>query len=79
MPRRARGPTDDSVYHVLNRGVRRAVLFETEADYATFEEVMLQGLQRVPLRMVAYCAMPSHWHLLVWPRVQSEVRVSSRR
>lgn len=67
MPRRSRGPAGDFVYHVLNRGVRRSVLFESASDYAAFEHVLLQALQRVPLRVLAYCAMPNHWHLVVWP------------
>ena len=48
MPRRPRGPGTDSVYHVLNRAVRRAPLFETAADYAAFERVLLQAVQRRP-------------------------------
>ena len=73
MPRRARGPAIDSVYHVLNRAVRRALLFETSADYAAFERVLLQAVQRVPLRVLAYSAMPTHWHLVVWPNAPGEL------
>jgi putative transposase len=73
MPRRPRGPATDSVYHVLNRAVRRAVLFETESDYAAFEQVLLQTVQRVPLRMLAYTAMSTHWHLVVWPDAHGQL------
>jgi len=24
--------------------------------------------QRVPVRILAWCVMPNHWHLLLWPR-----------
>src|SRR4051812_20184355 len=68
MPRRARGPTPEFVYHVLNRGVRRAILFESPADYAAFEEILWQALQHVDVRLLGYCIMPNHWHLVVWPR-----------
>lgn len=73
MPRRRRGPAIDSVYHVLNRAVRRAPLFEAPADYAAFERVLLQAVQRVPLRILAYSAMPTHWHLVVWPNAPAEL------
>src|SRR5439155_23281390 len=73
MPRRPRGPATDLVYHVLNRAVRRAPLFQTPADYSAFEHVLLQAMQRVPLRLLAYCAMPSHWHLIVWPTAAGEL------
>jgi len=67
MPRRSRGVTGGFVYHVVNRAVRRAKLFETPLDYAAFERVLVQSVQRVPMRLLAYCAMPNHWHLIVWP------------
>jgi putative transposase len=73
MPRRPRSLVNDYVYHVLNRGVRRAVLFETPADYAAFERVLFEALQRVPIRLLAYCAMPNHWHLVVWPSAEGEL------
>ena len=73
MPRRPRGPATDSVYHVLNRAVRRAVLFETESDFAAFEHVLLQTVQRVPLRVLAYSAMSTHWHLVVWPDARGQL------
>lgn len=67
MPRRTRGPNGDLPVHVLNRAVRRAVLFRVPADYFAFERVLRQGLTRVPVRLLAYCAMPTHFHLIVWP------------
>ena len=53
MPRRARGKTPEFVYHVLNRGVRRSVLFEQPSDYRAFERVLTQALQRFPVRVLA--------------------------
>ena len=67
MPRRPRGPVGDPAYHILNRAVRRAALFEHDSDYAEFETVLLKTLQLIPVRLLAYCAMPNHWHLVVWP------------
>jgi putative transposase len=67
MPRRPRGNTGNYVYHVLNRAVRRATLFETPDDFAAFENVILQALQRVPIRLIASCEMSNHWHLVLWP------------
>jgi putative transposase len=61
------------VYHVLNRGVRRATLFEQPSDYRAFERVLMQTLQRFPVRVLAYCAMPNHWHLIVWPTAPGEL------
>jgi len=73
MPRRPRGTRHDYVYHVLNRGVRRSVLFDLSSEYAAFERVLLQALQRIPLRLLAYCVMPTHFHMVVWPEAEGQL------
>jgi putative transposase len=55
------------LYHVLNRGVGRARLFHKSGDYAGFEKVLAEAKERQPMRLLAYCVMPNHWHLLLWP------------
>src|SRR5438093_12611871 len=65
MPRRARGTTGGFAYHVLNRAVRRANLFESPFDYLEFERLIWQALRRVPVLLLAYCALPNHWHLVL--------------
>ena len=54
--------------HVVNRAARRGQLFFSDADYAAFQRVLVQALRKVPTRLVAFCLMPSHWHLVIWPR-----------
>jgi putative transposase len=67
MPRRGLRHTADHVLHVLNRAVRRDRLFHSDADYAAFEQVLAEALTRIPTRLLAFCVMPNHWHLVVWP------------
>jgi len=55
------------VFHVLNRANARACIFDKQADYAAFESVMKETLLRTPMRILAYCVMPNHWHLVLWP------------
>lgn len=55
------------VFHVLNRGVGRMRLFEKDGDYGAFEAVLAETLQVCPMRVCAYCLMPNHWHLVLWP------------
>lgn len=68
MPRRKRVCTGGYVYHVLNRAVAREQIFEDDGDYAAFEKVLGEALERVPVRLLSYCLMPNHWHLVVWPK-----------
>jgi putative transposase len=67
MPRIPRVCLAGDVYHVLNRGVRRQRLFETVDDYRHFQRLLGRAATRVPMRLLAYCMMPNHWHLVVWP------------
>jgi putative transposase len=55
------------VYHVLNRAVGRARLFDKSGDYAAFEKVLEEAKEWQPTRLLAYCIMPNHWHLILWP------------
>jgi putative transposase len=67
MPRTARVAPGGYVFHVLNRGNERRTLFESEGDYLTFLRVLSETQERVPLRILAWCLMPNHWHLVLWP------------
>ena len=67
MGRSLRTAAGAVVYHVLNRANARKVLFEDEGDYSAFERVLVQACLRVSMRLLAYCVMPNHWHLVVWP------------
>ena len=58
----------DYVYHVLNRAVGRATLFDKSADYAAFEKVLRQGHERLGMRLLHYAVLPNHWHLVLWPQ-----------
>jgi REP-associated tyrosine transposase len=55
------------VFHVLNRAVNRKRLFESRADYEAFVGVLAAAKARCSLRLLSYCVMPNHWHLVVCP------------
>ncbi len=55
------------VFHVLNRGVGRRVLFTRDEDFLAFERVVEETLRTRRMRLCAYCLMPNHWHFVVWP------------
>ena len=67
MPHRPGRGTAGVPFHVLNRGARRLALFEEDADYRAFLICVGQSLQKVPVRLLAYCIMPNHFHLVVQP------------
>jgi putative transposase len=61
------------VYHVLNRSAKRSELFKLASDYAALEAVIAEAKERTPLRLLAYCVMPNHWHLVVWPSTDAQL------
>ncbi len=67
MPRRLRFATAGFVFHVLNRAVGRATIFETSDDYLAFQRALLEAHDWLPMRLLSFCLLPNHWHLVVWP------------
>lgn len=42
-------------------------IFETDEDYAAFERILSEAVERFEIRLLSYCVMPNHWHLVVHP------------
>jgi putative transposase len=67
MPRTRRIAPDNCVHHVLNRGNRRETIFRKDSDYRYFFNLVADALERTPVRLLAICGMPNHFHMVVWP------------
>jgi putative transposase len=67
MARRSRSAVGGVAYHVFNRGSRKGLLFASADEYIAFERLLAEGREEWPMRIIAYCLMPNHWHLLLWP------------
>jgi len=75
MPRRARSVVGGMVYHVLNRANARAELFHKDADYAAFHRTLIEAHGRCPVRLLGWCVMPNHWHFVLWPEAEAQLRL----
>jgi putative transposase len=62
------------VYHVLNRANARMVIFKKEKDYQNFESILFESVERFKMRLVAYVLMPNHFHLILYPKHDGEVK-----
>lgn len=67
MARTARLAPGGICYHAINRGNRRATVFHTSEDYDAFVRLMERACKRIPMRVLAYCLMPNHFHFMLWP------------
>lgn len=73
MPRPLRTAPGGLVYHVLNRANARRRIFERDGDYLAFERTLAEVQERIPMRILAWCLMPNHWHLVLWPRLDGDL------
>lgn len=67
MPRRTRLVIPDLPHHVTQRGVRRMAVFLDAADYTTYLRFLRRSAGRYDLRILTYCLMPNHVHLIAVP------------
>jgi putative transposase len=67
-------PIDDGlVYHALNRGNNRAPVFADDEDFRAFLEALGQTQARYPFRLLGYCLMTNHFHLLLRPEAGQSI------
>ncbi|MCX6739131.1 MAG: transposase [Candidatus Parcubacteria bacterium] len=74
MPRTDRVDVCDVIYHVINRANARAQIFYDDADYFLFEELLRTAKEEVvDMRILSYCIMPNHWHLVLQPKKDGDM------
>jgi putative transposase len=73
MPRPNRICPDGVPQHIVNRGNRRSRIFLSNADYLGFLGALAEAAERTVVRLMAFCLMPNHFHLVLWPWAGSEI------
>jgi len=58
---------------VLNRANARLPIFAENEDFAAFERILEEGRERYDMRVLAYCLLPNHWHLVLWPKEDGDL------
>lgn len=67
MTRIARIVVPGVAHHVVQRGNRRQQTFFCESDYARYVELIGEGCRDAKVRVLAWCLMPNHTHLILAP------------
>ena len=73
MPRTARASVGGICNHVINRGNARGDVFLKDADYEAFLKAMSHACVEIAMPVLAYCLMPNHFHLVVWPKADGDL------
>ncbi len=65
MSRQTRIEYENAIYHVMNRGRGRAVIFHDQTFNVMFLQCLQEASQQFGLEILAYCLMGNHYHLLL--------------
>jgi REP element-mobilizing transposase RayT len=65
MPRTRRLKSETGIYHVVLRGINKQTIFEDEEDNEMFLLTLDQYKQKSGYKLLAYCLMGNHVHLLM--------------
>ncbi|OGZ08777.1 MAG: hypothetical protein A3D65_03190 [Candidatus Lloydbacteria bacterium RIFCSPHIGHO2_02_FULL_50_13] len=73
MPRQARVAVGEVIYHVINRANGRVRMFHSDKDYQHFESLLEEAKELTGMRILAYAIMPNHWHLVLYPKHDTDL------
>jgi putative transposase len=74
MPRLPRVDVGNELYHVINRANARLPIFFKEEDYKMFEDILEEGKDKYDMRILAYCLMPNHFHIVLYPNKDGDLQ-----
>ena len=67
MGRAPRLAVGNLIYHVINRANGKEKIFHKEFDYKAFIQILVEAKEKIPMRILAFCIMPNHWHFILQP------------
>jgi putative transposase len=73
VPSRTVRPIAGFVYHVTSRSGPGVTLFDSRCAYRAFVDLIGEAQAARPIRLLAYCVMPNHSHLVLWPETDEAV------
>ena len=79
MPRFARAIAVGSPHHITQRGTDRQPVFFTHADREVYLDWLRTSARQANLRILGYCLMPNHVHLIAIPEESDSLGVALRR
>ena len=65
MPRKPREEVEGGLFHVFARGNDKRTIYRDDADRLTYLRLLGRAIQQFRWRLLAYCLMENHVHLLV--------------
>jgi putative transposase len=79
MPRLPRAIAVGFPHHITQRGTNRECVFFTKSDRDVYLDLLRTSALQASLRILAYCLMPNHIHLVAVPDEPDSLSVALRR
>ncbi len=79
MPRLSRRVGPGIPHHITQRGTNRQLVFYTKRDRGVYLDLLRVNAERAGVRILAYCLMPNHIHLVAVPEEAEGLAVALRR
>ena len=79
MPRNTRCVEPGLPYHVTQRGTNRQRVFYSPTDYKMYLSLVREHMKDAECRVLAYCLMTNHVHVVVVPGRLDSLAVLFRR
>jgi putative transposase len=65
MARQARVLVDGGIYHIVQRGHNKGILFNNANDYKVFKDFIRKYKEKYVFDIFHYCIMSNHFHILL--------------
>ena len=65
MPRKSRNSIKTTYYHIMTQGINKSYIFERTEDIKYYIKWMFKLKNDYSLKIIAYCIMNNHAHLLI--------------
>jgi putative transposase len=79
MPRRQRCVLAGVPHHVTQRGVDRCTVFDADSDRSTYIRLLRENLAPAGVRILGWCLMTNHVHLVAVPESPDSLALLLRR
>jgi putative transposase len=79
MPRTPRRILPGIAYHITQRGTNRQTVFFRDADHAAYLRLLGENLAEAQVRLLAWCQMTNHVHLIAVPAHEDSLAILFRR
>lgn len=73
MPRIAIRDYNTSFFHIMVQGIRKEYIFKENSDIKTYLKLIYKYIQKYKVKIIAYCIMNNHAHLLVYVKEINEL------